>query len=1395
MNRFSLSAALVALSLILVFFALRIEDFVTQGNVDVSESIDVEGIQEQNALEISGVEDSLTKIVEIFDEQFAPQGRFSDYAVLDQRVDWVEAAIYKVLYLLRDEDPRMPVVFLEERYNSSSSDAEPVLVFQSAAKGDEIMFDADPDKIDSVELAAFLEANDWTISWESRLSAYVQVRLLDPTIASFENAIERLSNEFSNTIVSLDHLHFSSAMPAEYSASDLWHLEQVNAPEAWEYSSGSDALVVAVIDTGCFTGHEDLQNRIFVNEGEIAGNGVDDDDNGFVDDVSGWDFYDDDAIPNDETGHGTHVSGIVGAQGDNGIGIVGVNWNTRILPLKVGNASGLSSSAIAEALRYVSMMKGRGVSIVASNNSYGSSSQNPAALKEIKDHEEKGILFVAAAGNSGDNLDGSGASQYPAAFPQKNVIAVANSTQGDILSAGSNYGAQSVDIAAPGQEVYSTYNDGGYRFLTGTSMSSPIVVGALALVASHDPSLSSLGLKQRLLDTAKRFDSFDGKLVSGGRLDLLAALEPGLVGHEISVPSHPAHLTLLPDLEIPVVLEIEALEDATVSIETLSGGANVRVEAISPRSYSLRFEAEGLYRFRALSEKGSIVRSIEKVVVVGDASDVNSGLLHSWDMEGSGDALVDSASSGSGEFIGASRVGAPLGGGVDFDGTNSYVKFNSNFSTQVTYSAFVKSDNLLSSPHPRIINGPGYYLYFSTRGTADIPDGNANALKFYSDRSGNFGVWHTPPDTVSQGEWLHVLASYDSRDLSNAPSLYVNGKKLAVRTQRVPVGTQTNEGGEAFLGDREDGTRAWDGQMDEVRIYNRVVSDDEVSLLSARYLEAVWDDYSIQATAGGDTDQSYVLSLADSFGEVPEVTYSWSVVSESGTSTLTGAEETNPSVNFTQVENARVYLKASSSAVTRYYIHDLMLDPFKVEEGVLIGETENGGMVWIEVDEGLDRGYVTVLDAISGFERFREPITIDIFGRFVTSEALSQRIIGEIDSGFSGIIDRVGIGISGGLAQTQSAATGFEGHYVGGLIGEGGELLEARVLKNGELFVWLNGHDADLALGVVDVLGQFNVITTLGDRFEGEVDRERGLVTGTWTRANSEVAAYLREDQTEGVNRYVNLSTRGRSESGEGILIGGLVVAGLSPRTVLIRGLGPSLIERGVPDVMENPVITLNKGSEVLGSNERWESAENMAELIAFSEKVGATALHAGSLDAAMLVELDPGLYTVLVGSNQGDGEALFEIFDDGSDPDRALVNVSSRGMVRGDGQALIGGLVVNGPDPKLVLIRGVGPGLGTKKIADPLADPKIELFLGSDSIAFNDNWMDGSLPIVEGASLQGPARTLSTAFEASGAFALDSESKDAAMLVWLNPGLYTVILRGVDGAEGIALFEAYEIE
>lgn len=1395
MNRFSLLAALTALSVMIALLAWRFEKAGLRETPGTATSVVGDGTRKTDALVGFGEDDRDRRVSELGDRPYAPQGRFAENRVLDRSIDFTDPMGVVVLYMLQGEDPRIPIVFLEERYRFSSDGSEPVLAFQSAAKGDEIIFDADPEKLDPSRFESFVEEHDWTISWKSRLSAYVQVKIANPTIASFEGAIEALSKEFPNTTVSADHLHFTSAMPSEYSAPVLWHLEQVNAPGAWGFASGSDDVVVAVIDTGCSIGHEDLEASVFVNTGEIAGNGIDDDQNGFIDDVSGWDFYDNDAIPEDETGHGTHVSGILGARGDNGIGVAGVSWNTRILPLKVGDSSGLSSSAIAEALRYVSSLKDRGILLVATNNSYGSSSENAAALEVIQDHEDKGILFVAAAGNTGNDLDGSGASQYPAAFTESNIIAVANSTQGDRLSVESSYGSTSVDIAAPGQEVYSTYNDGGYRFLTGTSMSSPMVAGAIALVASHEPGLDSNGIKARILDTAKRFDALEGKLVSGGRLDVLAALKPGMMGHGIDVPSHPAHLTLLPDMKIPVVFELEALADADVSIEVMTGASNVHIEELEPRSYSLSFTAEGVYRFRLISRKESVVRAVEKVVVVGASPDVKGGLLHSWDMEGMGNALIDSAGSGDGELVGATRVDTPMGKGVDFDGTDSFVSFESSFSTQVTLSAFVKSDDLLSSSHPRIMDAPDYYLYFSTRGIADVPDGNANALKFYSNRSQDFGVWHSPPDTIFEGEWVHVLASYDSQDISKAPSLYINGEKQRVRTQRLPVGAQSMDGGPAFLGDREDGSRAWDGQMDEVRVYSRIVSDDEVSRLSARYLGAVWDDFEIRPSSPIEIGQSIGLSLVDSIGGVAQVDYEWSVTSELGAIELTQADQAEAIVTFGQADNARFILKASTASLTRYYYYDVLFDPVDIQAGVYVGQTEGGGVAWVEVDEALDRGYVTLLDAVSGFRRLREPISIDLWGRFATSEALSQRILGKIDNGFIGNVEGLGLAFSGNGIQPQSVAAGFSGFYSGGLLGEGGELLDMLVLENGELFVWLNGRETDLGQGNVDLSGRFDLITAFGNRFVGAIDLENQEATGSWTSEGDEAVAYMRAVQAEGVNRYVNLSTRGYSQSGERILIGGFVLSGPSRRTVLIRGVGPSLAERGVTDVLEDPFIALYRGQEVIARNDRWGASEKAAEIVAFSEKVGAEPFGDDSLDAAMLVDLDPGLYTVMVGSEKSEGEALFEVFDDVGASERALRNVSSRGRVRGTERVLIGGLVVAGEDPKLVLIRGAGPALAQQDIFEPLADPRIELYLGDAPIASNDDWMDGSLPFVEGASLQGPAKPLKAAFEASGAFAFDSESKDAAMLVWVDPGLYTVILSGGDGTEGIALVEVYEID
>jgi subtilisin family serine protease len=1333
----------------------------------------------------------------IIEEQFVPTGRFEDSRVVDKIVESTGSEEGKIVayFLVESGAARKRLALVEQIYEKELG-GELSLVNQYASVGDEVIFDANPLSVDKVALEEYLELADGFISRKSRLSSFVQIKLRTPSVSGYRDLLSGLRMKFPNTVVSRDDLHFVSAEPAEYLPSLQWHLDQIGAPDAWEFSTGGDDVVVAVIDTGCLTTHPDLVENIFVNTDEIPNNGIDDDSNGFVDDVRGWDFLDDDANPNDETGHGTHVSGIVGARGNNGIGTTGVGWNIKVLPLKVGDNTGLSSSAIAEALRYVSSLKQKGVNVVATNNSYGSSSPNNVARAEIQVHEDIGIVFVAAAGNAGEDIDAEGNSQYPAGFPEANIISVANSTQGDDLSFGSNYGIESVDIAAPGQEVYSTHLDDDYEFLTGTSMASPIVAGSIALLAAHETELSASELRQRVFDTAKPLESLSGKILTGGRLDLLAMLEPDLAGHTISVTGHEPHLIILPDSDFTVVFEIEASDGADVAFEYLGVESDVRIQEISDRTFSIQFSSQGAYRFRFTSEKLGIVRELEKIVVVnpGAIADVTTGLLHSWNFREDGPTLVDGVGSGNAELVGATRVDTPLGRGVDFDGTSSFARFNASFSPIVTLSAFVKSDDLLSSPHPRIINMPDYYLYFSTRGISDVPDGNANTLKFYSNRTGDFGVWNSPPDTVLEGEWMHVLASYDSRETTNTPKLYINGVEQRVRLQRIPVGEQTIEGGEAYLGDREDGTRAWDGQMDEVRVFNRLVDKEEVSLLAARYASAVWDTYSISELPDNGSSDSVSLGLRDASGNAPNADFQWSLVNISGGVSLGDANGSSVEVRNPENLNTSIVLKASSSFGVRYYKYDIVSDPPAVEPGVYTGTTSTGGTLWVEVEEGRRMGNITILDEDAEVFRIREPISIDSFGDFETDPFLSFRITGTIDGEVVGQIENSDITFSGQNIKPSNVVTGFDGFYSGGVIGNDGRSFDLKVLQNGEAYLWQTGAHSELIQGVVSTDGTFDFRASDGVTISGRIDSDNGRVRGEVRVGDQTQGIYLRKENLDPVNRYVNLSTRGLSSSGENVLIGGFVLAGAQPRTVLIRGLGPDLENRGVVNFLQNPRIRIFNGSEVIAENESWSTQPNLEELIEFSNRVQASPLPSESMDAAILLELDPGLYTVFLDSKGGEGDGLFEIFDDPGESEPSLFNVSTRGKVKGLGSPLIAGFVVAGFEPKQVLIRALGPALGDRGISDPLADPWIELYSESVPIAANDDWSEGSRLSSNGSAIRGPARGLISAFESSGATALNFGSKDAAMLVWLEPGLYTAMARGFDGDEGIALVEVFEL-
>jgi subtilisin family serine protease len=332
-----------------------------------------------------------------------------------------------------------------------------------------------------------------------------------------------------------DIVYHTDATPNDTSFGSLWGLNTgststgggfgINAKQAWDLSTGNSSTVVADIDTGMQLNHPDLAANLYTNPGEIAGNGIDDDGNGFVDDVHGWNFLNDNNNPGDVFGHGTHTAGTIGAVGNNGTGVTGVNWNVKIMPLKVGgNTSSdntISTAAATAAFNYVTMMKNRGVGVRVTNNSWGGGGFDSTLQAAMQSNANAGIIDVCAAGNNATNNDSS--PSYPASYNLPNIIAVAAITSTGALASFSNYGATSVDIGAPGASILSTYINSSYATLDGTSMATPHVAGAAAFLFGMSPNASYQTVRDALLNNADATASLSGKTVTGGRLNLYKA--------------------------------------------------------------------------------------------------------------------------------------------------------------------------------------------------------------------------------------------------------------------------------------------------------------------------------------------------------------------------------------------------------------------------------------------------------------------------------------------------------------------------------------------------------------------------------------------------------------------------------------------------------------------------------------------------------------------------------------------------------------------------------------------------------------------------------------------------------------------------------------------------------
>lgn len=318
------------------------------------------------------------------------------------------------------------------------------------------------------------------------------------------------------------------AVPNDPMLLKLWGLNSasdidIDAPEAWDVSKGSKKVVVGIIDTGIDCKHPDLAPNCAVNPGEMgkdasgadkSKNKKDDDGNGLVDDWRGWDFVGKDNDATDDQGHGTHVAGTIGAVGNNATGVVGVNWEVSMLPLKFLDASG--SGTLEDAVKAIEYSTKMGVTMT--NNSWGGGGYSKTMFAAIKAAQDKGILFVAAAGNEANDNDA--AASYPASYALANVISVAAIDSKNNLAGFSNYGAKSVHLAAPGAAIYSTYLNKSYATLSGTSMAAPHVTGALALIKAASPKATAVDLKRRLLAGVDKVPALEKRVSTGGRLNV-----------------------------------------------------------------------------------------------------------------------------------------------------------------------------------------------------------------------------------------------------------------------------------------------------------------------------------------------------------------------------------------------------------------------------------------------------------------------------------------------------------------------------------------------------------------------------------------------------------------------------------------------------------------------------------------------------------------------------------------------------------------------------------------------------------------------------------------------------------------------------------------------------------
>lgn len=1186
------------------------------------------------------------------------------------------------------------------------------------------------------------------------------------------------SDAYSDVVAYADYdfVRRVAAVPndAFYTSGDQWSLRNdgsrsgsvegvdIGALSGWEVRTDAASIVVAVIDTGVRYTHEDLKENIWVNDGEVEGNEIDDDGNGYVDDWHGINTLFSSQLsvggdPMDDHGHGTHVAGIIGAEGNNDVGITGVAWSVQLMPLKFLGAEG--NGLDSDAIKCIDYAIQNGAHII--NNSWGGAGVNKALTDAVERAHQAGVLFVVAAGNGGDDIDVDAFT--PAGIDLPNVVTVANHDDaGEILSS-SNFGREKVDIIGPGTRIRSTTfrTDSSYGFKTGTSMAAPHVSGVLALLKAEYPGESHIKLKERVLQGAVRDDRYTEVIRTASRLNLARALAV-----RDFIPPSPSN-SFVTSRGGSALLTWEHIWDEPIDgfrIEKRIGESDwERVGFAGPEATAfadpnpLSFTANVAYRVVSVNEFGESLTSHNRILnTIAEESNIvdielpegDEGIGYGFDIDATQSVLVSGApfDDDAGEESGSVYVYERIdGSGWQYrqkligDDVSPYDSFG--------HSVSLSGTTLAAGAHLEdgsSIDTGAVYLFEQGENGSWYQMQKINAVD--GEPQDKFGF------NVDVFRDVLVASARDDDDSGqNAGSVYVYERNAAgdwvFQTKLVPPPESKGQ----YFG--------WSVSTYEGRIVIGAKGDNSDgtgvgSVYVYRKSGAAWQ---LEQKLLPEDASAY-----DAFGT--SVDFDGTTIAV-GTPNDDGAELDSGSVSLyriagTQWERFKVLAPSHPIAGLRIGV-DVAVSGGRVatvgrgDDGSATGGflfEEDASGEWMENDAnlGLDS------DILRGGS---VALASGVMSIGMEDERRLRSVYDIVAAPYELAIDSVssrGVELSWSISDSRRVAA---------------------VIERREA-----GDSSWSQLATVEAGSSSYLDSTAVGKRSWEY-RARSVSGGLSGPSNAVSTPLLPS------GRLVNLSVRGFVGKGERVLVPGFTLVGEDALSVAIRARGPSLFEHGVPNPIIDPKMKVFPlGQDSIGENGDWFDDYSLNQMEELERETGASPIGLYASESVYLADLSTGVYTAVIEDAGGSGEVglaeVFEVPQAGEyNSEAALVNLSARGFVDGGTNVLIGGFVVAGEAPVGLLVRGVGPGLRDYGVVDVLEIPRVTLYdVDGMPIASNANW-----------GLGGQIAQIVDASESVGAFDLTMGSADSALLVTLPPGLYTCVLDAASaGNNGVGLLEIY---